>query len=235
MLKAFERFGSTAIPMHLALFTIPLKIAVTSAFRSSCGGRTPRSSTARRSPQAGHPARPGLARTYGVTHGTTAADWADELERQGPRAYFGPTPTSSTRAASRAVFLGHYFPWDPETSAAVARRHGFESASGLAHRLLRLRRHRRRLHFHPSLDEVVQVRLHPRRSTTSRLRSATAADARGGNRGHPRRGDQTPHEDIADVLRVRGHHGALLRDRRDGSATATSGRAGTGAGRSTGS
>ena len=28
MLKAFERYGSTAIPMHLALFSIPLKIAV---------------------------------------------------------------------------------------------------------------------------------------------------------------------------------------------------------------
>src|SRR5215510_12625154 len=27
MLKAFERFGSTAIPMHLALFNIPLTIA----------------------------------------------------------------------------------------------------------------------------------------------------------------------------------------------------------------
>ena len=28
MLKAFERFGSTAIPMHMALFNIPLSIAV---------------------------------------------------------------------------------------------------------------------------------------------------------------------------------------------------------------
>ena len=28
MLNAFEKFGSTAIPMHMALFNIPLKIAL---------------------------------------------------------------------------------------------------------------------------------------------------------------------------------------------------------------
>ena len=28
MLNAFEKFGSTAIPIHMALFNIPLKIAL---------------------------------------------------------------------------------------------------------------------------------------------------------------------------------------------------------------
>ena len=65
--------------------------------------------------------RPG-SRTYGVTHGTTAADWVDaELSaRRISRPISGPIRMSSSAHGVRAVFLGHYFAWDPQTSHAVA-------------------------------------------------------------------------------------------------------------------
>src|SRR6185295_11065451 len=108
MLKAFARFGSTAIPMHLALFNIPLTLAVAlhiplivwgenSAFEY---GSADEAHTGFRLDRA-------WLSTYGVTHGTTAADWIDgELTRKDLAAYFGPDPDSLEAHGVNAVFLG---------------------------------------------------------------------------------------------------------------------------------
>lgn len=134
MLKAFERYGSTAIPMHLALFNIPLTIAVrfdiplvvwgeNSAFEY---GSADEAHTGFRLDRAWY-------RTYGVTHGTTAADWIDaDLSRKQLAGYFGPDPDELERHGVHAVFLGYYFPWDPQRSLEVARAHNFESNAGVA-------------------------------------------------------------------------------------------------------
>ena len=132
MVKAFERYGSTAIPMHLALFNIPLTIAAkfdiplvvwgeNSAFEY---GSADEAHTGFRLDRAWY-------RSYGVTHGTTAADWVDtDLPRKQLAAYFGPDPDELEQRGVHAVFLGYYFPWDPQTSLEVARTHHFEFAAG---------------------------------------------------------------------------------------------------------
>lgn len=132
MLKALERFGSTAIPMHLALFNIPLTIAVrfniplvvwgeNSAFEY---GSAEESHTGFKLDRSWY-------RTYGVTHGTTAADWVgDGLTAKQLAGYFGPNPDELEACGVHAVFLGYYFPWDPETSLKTARAHGFQSDQG---------------------------------------------------------------------------------------------------------
>jgi N-acetyl sugar amidotransferase len=132
MVKAFERYGSTAIPMHLALFNIPLTLAVkldiplvvwgeNSAFEY---GSADEAHTGFRLDRSWY-------QTYGVTHGTTAADWVDaDLPRKQLAAYFGPDPDEVERRGVHAVFLGYYFPWDPQTSLSVARAHRFEFDSG---------------------------------------------------------------------------------------------------------
>ncbi|WKZ36510.1 MAG: N-acetyl sugar amidotransferase [Anaerolineales bacterium] len=129
MLKALEKYGSTAIPMHMALFSIPLKTAVrfniplvvwgeNSAFEY---GTTEDELT-------GFRLDGRWLRTYGVTHGTTAQDWiSDELSRKELTPYFGPTDEEIEQAKVNAVFLGYYFKWDPKQSAEVAHQHGFRS------------------------------------------------------------------------------------------------------------
>ena len=127
MLKALVRFGSTAIPMHLALFNIPLAIAVrfqiplvvwgeNSAFEY--GGTEEE--------RRGFQLDKKWLKTFGVTHGTTAHDWvSEELTEKELTPYFGPTEEDLEKEEILAVFLGHYFPWDPETSLKVAMAHGF--------------------------------------------------------------------------------------------------------------
>jgi N-acetyl sugar amidotransferase len=134
MVKAFERFGSTAVPMHMALFNIPLAIAVrfqiplivwgeNSAFEygslddALTGFRLDRE----------------WLRKYGVTHDTTVEDWiGEDFSRKELAAYFGPDNATLDLLGLRAIFLGYYFPWDPKTSMAVAAAHGFRFDVGSA-------------------------------------------------------------------------------------------------------
>ena len=62
-----------------------------------------------------------------MTHGTTAYDWvSDELPAKALTPYFAPTDEDLAARGVLAIFLGYYFRWDPEASAAVARAHGFQ-------------------------------------------------------------------------------------------------------------
>jgi hypothetical protein len=128
MLKAFERFGSTAIPMHLAIFSIPLRIAAQFGIPLVVWGENSAVEYgAADTAHAGHLLNRAWLQTYGVTHGTTAADWVDEdLSAKDLAGYFGPDPDALEKLGTRAVFLGHYFKWDPDTSYAVARKNGFK-------------------------------------------------------------------------------------------------------------
>jgi N-acetyl sugar amidotransferase len=132
MLKAFERFGSTAIPMHLALFNIPLAIAL--RFRIPLvvwGENSAVEYGSAASAHEGHKLDAAWLATYGVTHGTTARDWiGPDLSEKDLAAYFGPNPDELESLGVRAVFLGHYFQWDPATTYAVAKQHGFRENPG---------------------------------------------------------------------------------------------------------
>lgn len=127
MLEALSSFGSTAIPMHLAIFAIPAKIAVkfgiplvvwgeNSAFEY--GGREEE--------RTGFKLDAAWLKRHGVTHGTTARDWISErLPEKDLTPYFGPSEQELEAAGVLAVFLGYYLEWDPETTRGVAAAHGF--------------------------------------------------------------------------------------------------------------
>ena len=129
MLEAFRRYGSTAIPMHMAIFNIPVTVAVrfgiplvvwgeNSAFEY---GGTDEERTGFRMDGR-------WLQHYGVTHGTTAADWVSgELTERALTPYRGPDEAELAAAGVSGVFLGYYFPWDPARSLAVAREHGFQA------------------------------------------------------------------------------------------------------------
>lgn len=132
MLKALAKFGSTAIPMHLALFNIPLRIATLLRIPLVIWGENSAFEYG-----AADDAHTGFAldetwmRTYGVTHGTSAADWIDaDLTGKDLAAYFGPSAQELEQAGVRAIFLGYYLPWDPEEARRVAAAHGFRTDGG---------------------------------------------------------------------------------------------------------
>jgi N-acetyl sugar amidotransferase len=129
MRQALARYGSTAIPMHMALFNIPLTLAVRLAIPLVVWGEN--SAFEYGGPEDeryGFRLDGAWLRRFGVTHGTTASDWiGPELTRAELTPYFGPTDQELEQAAVSAVFLGYYFEWDPLTTLTVARQHGFQS------------------------------------------------------------------------------------------------------------
>ncbi len=130
VLEAFEKQGTTALPMHLALFNIPLSIAVRYEVPLVVWGENSAAEYAGGGPEAESPRLDASwLRKYGVAGGTTAEDWIGQaLSRQDLTPYFGPTDAELADRGIEALFLGHYFEWDPEKTARIAREHGFESA-----------------------------------------------------------------------------------------------------------
>jgi len=130
-LAAYEKYGTPALPMHMAIFNVPVRVAVNfhiplivwgenSAFEY--GGAD--------SVREGFKLDATWLRSHGVTHGTTARDWVGVagLTERDLTPYFGPDDKELSSAGTLAVFLGYYFQWDPEKSLAVATAHGFERA-----------------------------------------------------------------------------------------------------------
>jgi N-acetyl sugar amidotransferase len=133
MLAAFERHGTPAIPMHLALFGIPLTLAVRFGIPLVVWGENSALEYVGDAPEAdSFELDSAWIAKYGAVQGTTAADWAsDELPERDLAPYVAPSDELLRERGVRAVFLGMFFNWDPEETYRVAREHGFEaSASG---------------------------------------------------------------------------------------------------------
>jgi N-acetyl sugar amidotransferase len=127
LVNAFERLGTTAIPMHLAIFNIPTRLAVQLGIPLVVWGEN--SALEYEGAEAGFELTSEWVRRHGAVHGTSAADWEDdELSARDLAIYRGPSDAEIRRAGVRAIFLGMYLPWDPQMTYDVAREHGFEPA-----------------------------------------------------------------------------------------------------------
>lgn len=127
--QALAQQGNPATPMHMALFSIPLTIAV--RFRIPLvvwGENSAFEYGGTEEERTGFRLDARWLAKYGVTQGTTAHDWiSGDLSEKELTPYFGPSDEELDAAGTLAVFLGYYFPWDPETSLAVAKAHGFHA------------------------------------------------------------------------------------------------------------
>lgn len=130
MLETLTKAGSPAIPMHLALFNLPLTFATRFEIPLIVWGEN--SAAEYGSPDgkdSGADLDSRWLRRYGVSGGTSARDWISEhLKEKDLIPYFGPDPRTLKKAKLRSVFLGHYFAWDPETTRNAAIRSGFQAS-----------------------------------------------------------------------------------------------------------
>jgi len=126
-LLALERYGSTAIPMHMALYTIPLRIAATFNIPLVVWGESPHME------YGGTPEERKINSLdldwfskHTILQGTSAQDWVGEdLTLRDLEAYRLPDKDEFTKKKIRSVFLGYYFKWDPQESMRIATKHGF--------------------------------------------------------------------------------------------------------------
>ena len=128
MYDALIRFGSTSIPMHMAIYNIPPRIASNfdiplviwgenGAFEYGCD----------KEEREGFVMDSAWIKKHGVTHGLTAKDFVSErLLEQDLTAYKGPTDKELGDKGILPIFLGYYFKWDPAEALRVALENGFQ-------------------------------------------------------------------------------------------------------------
>lgn len=125
---AFVERGIPGLPMHMAIYNIPLRVALAFGIPLVVWGENSAVEYGD-----GDDERDGSLLTdewltkYGVTDGTRLQDWVSgELSEEDLTAYAGPMPSELERHGIRGIFLGHYFRWDPQETLAIAKASGFE-------------------------------------------------------------------------------------------------------------
>ncbi|MEC9347239.1 MAG: N-acetyl sugar amidotransferase [Pseudomonadota bacterium] len=127
MKRTLVETGSTAVPMHLAIFAIPMRMAVSLGIPLIVWGESP---FMEYGGDAGNSDLDLLnhawLRRHGILQGRQALDWvSDELSPRDLEPYAPPAEEAFEAARVRSIFLGYYQPWDPAESLRVAGQHGF--------------------------------------------------------------------------------------------------------------
>lgn len=131
--EALRRFGSPAIPVHMAIFSIPLRLAVDMRIPLVVWGEnSAREYGGEERDRVSDELNDRWILKYGVTFGTRVEDWvSDDLSREDLTQYTWPSDDERRAAGVRSMFLGSFFRWDPDMAYCVAKRQGFTpSADG---------------------------------------------------------------------------------------------------------
>ncbi len=204
MRKALERTGSTGVPMHMAIYAIPLRLAVQLRIPLVVWGENPHEEYGRTDDRADSDhLGPQWGRRHGILQNTAPEDWVDnDLTFKDLEPYFQPSDEEFAESGVQSIFLGHYLKWDPEESLRVARQYGFQS---------RPEGPRIGLYDYADIDcEFISVHHHFKwlKFGFTRLFDNLALEIRNGRMARSdaiavvrEYGDQTPHEDIDAVCR----------------------------------
>ena len=132
MVAAFEEKGATGIPMHMALFAIPFRLATQMQIPLIIWGENPQL-------EFGGPEADRLITDldlewiakYGVTNQTKREDWIgiNGLTEADLIPYALPTNLELKAFQPKSIFLGSFFKWNSFNNAQIATQHGFESNS----------------------------------------------------------------------------------------------------------
>ena len=130
MIASFERKGATGIPMHMAIFSIPMRLANQFKIPLVIWGENPQL-------EYGGNKKERLANNlnlewisqHGVTNCTSLNDWIGQqgLTSSELEAYRLPTKEQLNLFNPRSIFLGSFFEWNSWDNAELAKQHGFES------------------------------------------------------------------------------------------------------------
>ncbi|MCZ6604410.1 MAG: N-acetyl sugar amidotransferase [Alphaproteobacteria bacterium] len=124
MKVAFEQRGDPGLPMHMAIFVIPTRLAAQMRIPLVVWGENPQlefggTDDERLATDLDH----AWLSKHGCMQGTTAADWiGDNLTAHDLAAYMLP---GESGFVPKMIFLGAFLKWDSFENAGTARDHGF--------------------------------------------------------------------------------------------------------------
>lgn len=132
MLASYQKYGTTAIPMHMAIFSIPLIVAYRFNIPLIIYGENPAFEYGTGDNQlSGFELTEQWLKTHGVMAGTSAKDWVNEgFNERDLTMYQWPSSAELKKKEIKAIFLGYYLEWDPDQIQRIASSVGFYFESG---------------------------------------------------------------------------------------------------------
>jgi len=127
--KAFRETAISGLTLHMGIYSAPINLAVRYDIPLVIYGENTavEFGTEDESLMGSRVDRRWL-NTFGVTNGTTAADWVgDDLSAADLIGYTLPSDELLEAMGVQAIFMGWFFPWNPENSYRVAAAHGFKA------------------------------------------------------------------------------------------------------------
>jgi N-acetyl sugar amidotransferase len=125
-----KEFGDISWPEHVAIFTVPVKMAVAMNIPLIVWGENPQN-------EYGGPASSSINNTlnrrwleeFGGLLGLRVTDLLDtfSFSEKDLTAYSYPSQEELDRVGVTGVFLGHYFPWDGFSNAIIAQAYGMKT------------------------------------------------------------------------------------------------------------
>ncbi len=124
-LKTFKKLGTSGIPMHLAIFNLPRKIASKFEIPLIVYGENSASEYGyEKFSDTGLYLNDSWVKKYGVNHNTTNNDWHDKILKNKDTIAYNNEGNRSFKPLS--IFLGEFLKWDVKKSFAVAKKNGFK-------------------------------------------------------------------------------------------------------------
>ena len=130
VLKSFKKLGNPALPMHMALHSIPLQIAISMKIPLIIWGENSADEYGSINKKLeGAFLTNSWRKKFGVTNETKANDWIDnDLSKKDLSPYILPSEKDKKKHKVMEVFLGYFFKWDPEKIYSIAKKYGFKSS-----------------------------------------------------------------------------------------------------------
>lgn len=128
MHKALQTVGSTAVPMHFSIYSIPLRLAVDMKIPLVIWGESPFMEYGGDLGNSKlHKLDHEWLKTHSILQGTQLEDWTDDdLRPEELELYRLPSQEKFSGLEINSIFLGFFMPWSPVTSLNEAVKHGFK-------------------------------------------------------------------------------------------------------------
>tara|TARA_Y100000768_G_scaffold63599_1_gene43721 strand:- start:23159 stop:24280 length:1122 start_codon:yes stop_codon:yes gene_type:complete len=128
-LESFKKFGSVAIPMHLAIFNIPILVASSFKIPFVIWGENSAVEYGKLNKNDNQKIlSKKWFKNYGVTNNTEANNWVSKnLPKSKLSSYFNYKTYSKDKFKTESIFLGYFFKWDPQKTFKISKKFGFKS------------------------------------------------------------------------------------------------------------
>jgi len=128
-LESFKKHGSVAIPMHLALFNIPVLVASHFRIPYVIWGENSAVEYGNFNKKDNQKIlNEKWYKNYGVTHNTKAKDWVSKsLSKKKMSSYFDYKSYQKNYFKPESIFLGYFFKWDPQQTYKISKKFGFKA------------------------------------------------------------------------------------------------------------